>query len=173
MSWVLSQQALKAATVLTWELTGGTAGSETGFGLIGNQYDPVSAGGAPGTPDYVGRQVATTAGNVTSSTAWGATVAIANLKSNKQYYLLGYTVDTNCLAVRFQSPDFNGLFPGGPGYNPTLSAGTAGALHNFYSQWFVTVGDVPSFNSNSGLSVQTEDAAAATVNVYCYLATAK
>ncbi len=91
------------------------------------------------------------------------------LKANTEYAIIGYQVDTECLAVRYRGSDFGNLGLGGPGNE---------ASKQLTSNWFkmlseqIGVALIPVFNSANADNVlvdchQDENGADVTVTTIC------
>lgn len=162
-------QTLYPSDVLTVELSGGGAETDTGYLLTYYTDLPGIAARLaqwgevqPRIKNLVGVEVddttSATAGDWSAGTAINAT--FDNLKANTDYAILGYTVGTVCGAVAITGTDTGNLKIGGPG-----------ALDHIQTRrFFVDMSQhtgrpyIPIINSNNkgGTLVSTSDAAAST-----------
>lgn len=112
--------------------------------------------------------------------SWSGAVAINSLfdllKANTDYALVGYTVDAQCTAVGFKSPDFSNLRVGGPGM-ASIVAGQIGGRWTT-ARWFWLLSEelniplIPVFNSANKAATLVDifqNQAGVAVNVTAFL----
>lgn len=128
------EQRLYPQDVLTVEQSGSATGGDIESGALLIHYEDLPGANArlvmPDVLQKRGVNVVTVEDSLVTGTAggWSGQEAINVetdlLKANTDYALIGYTVDTECCAVRWQGVDTANMGVGGPG-NETLRHVTA------------------------------------------------
>ena len=123
LPWSVDQPLYQADTPTVQ--THATGAGQSGIGVIYEYLDLPGAQGRFATWEDVDARIEQVYGqevDVTSSAAigtYGASVALNaandNFKANRDYALLGYTVNAACLAVAITGPDTSNYAVGGPG----------------------------------------------------------